>query len=80
MNATMKITPWPSRMGANVKCGRLRLEVWEHGGVTRVVPDDSICGFRGTHYNRVPEAGLLVMAAAAVESWRNDRNSWKECE
>lgn len=76
----MKITVSASGATADVKSGRLRLTVWRHGGVTRVVPDSSLCGCVGTHYTRVPAGTWEEMAAAAVASWKTDRGSWSPCE
>lgn len=76
----MQVKLWPNRLGADVTSGRLRIEVWEHGGCRRLVADDSITGFSGTHYNRVPRGTFEEMAAAAVESWNTRRHEWKECE
>ena len=67
-------------MGVNVRAGRLFLEVWEHGGVTRCVPDNSLVGYCGTHWTQVLRGPFNAMAAAAVESWRANRAAWQECE
>ena len=75
----MRVTLWPNNLGADVQCGRLRLELWEHGGVRRLLPDNSVTGYYGTHWTDVPRGTFEDMAAAAVESWKHNRKAWKEC-
>lgn len=77
----MTITPWPSRCGVTVRRGRLRLEVFEHGGCTRLISDAAaLTGYRGTHYARVPRGDYATMAQAALTSWDTERDTWTECE
>ena len=77
----MKIRIWPNKLGVDVTQGRLRLEVWHHGGCTRLVPDNSITGYRGTHWLKLETmAPLEQLAAAAVDAWKNRRSEWRECE
>lgn len=76
----MKVTVGKSKAVATVRVGRLHLEVWDHGGVTRCVPDGGLCGYRGTHHTTVPRGTWDEMARAAVEAWHGRRGDWKECE
>lgn len=76
----MKIKIWQNGLGCVVTSGRLIIEVWEHGGVQRQVRDNSLCGVRGTHYTKVPKGTLEEMAAAALDAWKNRKNTWQECE
>lgn len=76
----ISIKPWTNKLGATVTHGRLLLEVWLNGGVTRCVRDNSLCGFHGTHYTNVTPGTIDEMAKAAVESWKTNRSSWSECE
>ena len=79
MSITVRI--WPSKMGCDVRCRGLHLEVWEHGGVRRLVPDAGApTGHVGTHYARVDRADFETMARAAVALWREARGSWSPCE
>ena len=76
----MKLVVSGSKATASVRVGRLLLEVWHHGGVTRLVADDSLCGVVGTHHTRVTRGTWVEMAAAAVEAWRTRRGEWSPCE
>ena len=76
----MTITVWPNGLGCDVRSGRLCIEVWEHGGCRRLVSDDSLTGWAGTHYTRFERGSLEEMAQAALESWWNRRHEWLECE
>lgn len=76
----MKVEIWPNKLGANVRQGRLMLEVWYHGGIRRCVSDNSLCGFTGTHYTRVAQGTLEEMAAAGVASWNQSQSTWSECQ
>lgn len=76
----MRVTVAASGAVATVRAGRLHLEVWHHGGVTRCVPDGSPCGYRGTHWATVPAGAWGEMAEAAVASWAGRRGEWKPCE
>lgn len=76
----MKIKVWESKMGCDVRQGRLFLEVWCHGGVSRLVKDNtSPTGYFKTHWVDVSRGTWEEMAAAAVESWRTNRQAWQEC-
>lgn len=74
----IQITPWPNSLGWTIRQGRLRIELWNDGRVQRLVPDDSLTGYRGTHFSQVPITDRVeTMATAAVTSWR--RGGWEEC-
>jgi hypothetical protein len=74
------ITIWPNGLGADVTSGRIHLEVWEHGGIARMVPDRSPTGLAATHHTTVPKAPLETMAHAAIEAWKSDRSRWLACD
>lgn len=76
----MTITKWGGKCGVTVKSGRLHLEVWDHGGVTRCVHDESLCGYRGTHHTKVEKGKFEEMAQRAVDKWKNNRTAWEPCE
>jgi hypothetical protein len=76
----MKVKMWENGLGANVVSGRLFIEVWAHGGVTRCERDRSVCGYSGTHFARVAVDAIANMAEAAVNLWRNDPKAWTPCE
>lgn len=84
-----RVQVWPNGMGADVRIGRLRFEIWGHGGVTKVEIDGSVCGFSGTHWTKLtPPATdrkltadeFAALGEQAAESWRNRRNEWHECD
>lgn len=76
----MKIRMWPNKMGCRVTTGSLAIEVWIHGGLTRIVNDNSLCGFHGTHWAKIEPARLEEMAAKAISLWKNNPREWQECE
>lgn len=77
----MRIVEWPNKMGCDVFAGKtLHFEVWKHGGVTRCVADDSLVGYYGTHFTRVPLGTWEEMGRAAVQSWRSDKDLWEPCK
>lgn len=77
----MKFKTWPNSMGATIQHAGVTIEVWLHGGARRIVPDDSLTGYRGTHYSRVePCRNLREMAIDALISWKTTRSLWSECE
>lgn len=80
--ATPVIKIWPSQLGADARVGSLRLSLWKHGGVTRVVPDPgALCGQTGTHYRKLdPPADWTAQAAQAALLWKRDRTGWQPCE
>lgn len=82
----IKTEPWPNRLGVNVIVNRIRFEIWNDGRFVRVVKDNSLCGYRGTHYldcrdshDPLPERDE-DKAALAYERWMQFRPLWKECE
>ncbi len=76
----MTIDVWDSGLGASVRHGRLFMEVWQHGGVSRLVGDDSLTTYYRTHHAKVPRGSWEEMAAAAVKAWNEDRARWQPCE
>lgn len=75
----LKIEVWPNGLGCDVRRGRLWIEIWEHGGVSRVVADNTICGGSRTHWSQVERGTFEQMAEAAVESWKTTPGAWQEC-
>jgi len=82
----IKTETWPNRLGINVIVNRIGFEIWNDGRFVRVEKDDSLCGFRGTHYldmrGRVnlDVATDRAKAVMAYTFWTTARNQWKECE
>lgn len=76
----MTIKTWPNGLGATLTSGRAMFEVWRDGRVDRVVKDDSLCGFHGTHYIRFNGNSIDALADQAIRSWKDDRASWTPCD
>jgi len=82
----VKTETWPNRLGINAIVNRIGFEIWNDGRFVRVEKDDSLCGFRGTHYldmrGRVNLENLSDRAKAVMAHtfWTTARNQWKECE
>jgi len=82
----VKTTAWGNRLGVNAIVNRIGFEIWNDGRFIHVVREDSLCGFRGTHYldmrgrvnlNVATDRAKAVMA---YTFWTTARNQWKECE
>lgn len=76
-----KATPWPNRLGWVVSTGNRRYEVWNDcGGVARILPDDSLCGFRRDAHSPIQATPLSARGAVELVVACVSHGQWIPCE
>lgn len=75
-----KATQWPNGLGWNVRQSRILFEVFADGRITRMAPDNSLCGYRGVKWCKVSFLATDSQSAINAVVHARQYGDWQPCE